>query len=62
MTTTSLLKPLVDGLSQSHPGFALSELEKAFTAAEKAHSGQVRKSGEDYITLPVAVVLILIDR
>ena len=61
MTTTSLLKPLVDGLSQSHPGFALSELEKAFTAAEKAHSGQVRKSGEDYITHPVAVAQILID-
>jgi GTP pyrophosphokinase len=61
MTTTSLLKPLVDGLSQSHPGFALSELEKAFTAAEKAHSGQLRKSGEEYITHPVAVAQILID-
>ena len=61
MTTTSLLKPLVDGLSQSHPGFALSELEKAFTTAEKAHSGQLRKSGEDYITHPVAVAQILID-
>jgi GTP pyrophosphokinase len=61
MTTTSLLQPLVDGLSQSHPGFALSELEKAFTAAEKAHSGQLRKSGEDYITHPVAVAQILID-
>ena len=61
MTTISLLKPLVDGLSQSHPGFALSELEKAFTAAEKAHSGQLRKSGEDYITHPVAVAQILID-
>ena len=61
MTTTSLLKPLVDGLSQSHPGFALSELEKAFTTAEKAHFGQLRKSGEDYITHPVAVAQILID-
>ena len=61
MTTTSLLKPLVDGLSQSHPGFELSELEKAFTAAEKAHFGQLRKSGEDYITHPVAVAQILID-
>lgn len=61
MTTISLLKPLVDGLSQSHPGFALSELEKAFTTAEKAHSGQLRKSGEDYITHPVAVAQILID-
>jgi len=61
MTTIELLKPLVDGLSQSHPGFSSSDLEKAFAAAEKAHAGQLRKSGEDYITHPVAVAHILID-
>ena len=61
MTTIELLKPLVDGLSQSHPGFSSSDLEKAFAAAEKAHAGQLRKSGEDYITHPVAVAQILID-
>jgi len=61
MTTIELLKPLVDGLSQSHPGFSSSDLEKAFAAAEKAHAGQHRKSGEDYITHPVAVAQILID-
>ena len=61
MTTIELLKPLVDGLSQSHPGFSNSDLEKAFAAAEKAHAGQLRKSGEDYITHPVAVAQILID-
>ena len=56
-----LLKPLLDGLSQSHPGFSSSDLEKAFAAAEKAHAGQLRKSGEEYITHPVAVAQILID-
>ena len=61
MTTMQLLKPLIDGLSQSHPGFSSSDLEKAFAAAEKAHAGQLRKSGEDYITHPVAVAQILID-
>jgi len=61
MTTIELLRPLVDGLSQSHPGFSSSDLEKAFAAAEKAHAGQLRKSGEDYITHPVAVAQILID-
>jgi guanosine-3',5'-bis(diphosphate) 3'-pyrophosphohydrolase len=40
MTTQELLKPLSDGLAQSHPGFSNSDLEKAFIAAEKAHSGQ----------------------
>ena len=61
MTTQELLKPLSDGLAQSHPGFSNSDLEKAFIAAEKAHSGQIRKSGEAYITHPVAVAQILID-
>jgi GTP pyrophosphokinase len=61
MTTMQLLKPLIDGLSQSHPGFSSSDLEKAFEAAEKAHAGQLRKSGEEYITHPVAVAQILID-
>ena len=61
MTTIELLRPLVDGLSQSHPGFSNSDLEKAFAAAKKAHAGQLRKSGEDYITHPVAVAQILID-
>ncbi len=61
MTTKELLKPLVDGLTRSHPGFSNSDLERAFIAAEKAHSGQLRKSGEPYITHPVAVAQILID-
>jgi len=61
MTTMQLLKPLLDGLSQSHPGFSSSDLEKAFAAAERAHAGQLRKSGEEYITHPVAVAQILID-
>ena len=61
MTTQQLLKPLVDGLTRSHPGFSNSDLERAFIAAEKAHSGQLRKSGEPYITHPVAVAQILID-
>ena len=61
MTTQQLLKSLVDGLTRSHPGFSNSDLERAFIAAEKAHSGQLRKSGEPYITHPVAVAQILID-
>ena len=61
MTTQQLLKPLVDGLTRFHPGFSNLDLERAFIAAEKAHSGQLRKSGEPYITHPVAVAQILID-
>jgi GTP pyrophosphokinase len=61
MTTIELLKPLVDGLTQSHPGFSNKDLERAFIVAEKAHAGQLRKSGEAYITHPVAVAQILIE-
>jgi len=38
MTTLELLKPLVAGLSLSHPGFSNKDLERAFIAAEKAHA------------------------
>jgi GTP pyrophosphokinase len=36
-------------------------LEKAFETADKAHHGQLRKSGDPYITHPVAVAEILAD-
>ena len=34
---------------------------KAFIVAEKAHSGQFRKSGEEYINHPLSVALILAE-
>ena len=37
------------------------EMEKAFIFAYKAHRNQKRKTGEPYITHPVAVALILAD-
>ncbi len=36
-------------------------IERAYAAAEKAHRGQTRKSGEPYITHPLAVAQILAD-
>jgi GTP pyrophosphokinase len=59
--STSLIEPLASGLKQSHPGFDEKSLELAFSVASKAHLGQKRKSGEDYITHPVAVAGILVD-
>ena len=44
--------------------FLLSNKEKILEAlafAEKAHDGQMRKSGEPYIIHPVATAVILID-
>ena len=36
-------------------------IEKAYLFAEKAHEGQKRKSGEDYIIHPISVASILVD-
>lgn len=44
-----------------HPKADVALIERAYTAAERAHSGQKRKSGEPYITHPVAVAQILAD-
>lgn len=44
-----------------HPKADLAIIERAYAAAERAHEGQKRKSGEPYITHPVAVAQILAD-
>ena len=44
-----------------HPKADLALIERAYAAAERAHAGQKRKSGEPYITHPVAVAQILAD-
>ena len=45
----------------NHPRSDLTVLERAFEVAEEAHRGQLRKSGEPYITHPLAVTKILAD-
>ncbi|MGI5348412.1 RelA/SpoT family protein [Streptomyces sp. CA-250714] len=42
-----------------HPGADLRPLRKAYMLAESSHRGQMRKSGEPYITHPLAVTLLL---
>jgi GTP pyrophosphokinase len=59
MDTETLLAPLIDALKEQHPTSNEAEVRRAFDIAVKAHDGQLRKSGEDYITHPVAVSLIL---
>ncbi len=44
-----------------HPKADMSLIERAYAVAERAHEGQKRKSGEPYITHPVAVAQILAD-
>ena len=52
---------LIKTVRLNHPKVDLSIIERAYTAAERAHDGQMRRSGEPYITHPVAVAQILAD-
>jgi len=61
MDTKTLIAPLIGALKEHHPDSDGSEIERAFDVARIAHEGQLRKSGEDYITHPVAVSLILAE-
>ena len=58
---TQELQLVIKSLKTNHPKADVGLVEKAFVAAEKAHSEQLRKSGEPYISHPVAVAQILAD-
>ncbi|GAA2187674.1 GTP pyrophosphokinase [Leucobacter alluvii] len=45
----------------NHPRADLTVIERAYAVAERAHRGQKRRSGEPYITHPIAVAQILAD-
>lgn len=45
----------------NHPRADVSIIERAYEVAERAHRGQKRKSGEPYITHPIAVSQILAE-
>jgi len=66
MTTKSqsnnpVLEPLFRVVRGNHPKADLALLERAYVTAERAHGTQTRKSGDPYITHPLAVATILAD-
>lgn len=52
---------LLKTVRQHHQRVDLSQLQEAHEVAQKAHEGQKRRSGEPYITHPIAVAQILAD-
>ncbi|PUA80195.1 GTP pyrophosphokinase [Nocardioides currus] len=56
-----VLEPLFRSVRANHPKADLALLERAYAVAEKMHSTQMRKSGDPYITHPLAVTTILAD-
>src|SRR5664279_5623663 len=59
--TNPVLEPLLSTVRAAHPKADLSIIERAYAVAEKAHRGQLRKSGDPYITHPLAVTSILAE-
>ncbi|MGX5657711.1 RelA/SpoT family protein [Geodermatophilus nigrescens] len=54
-----VLEPLAALHRQSHPKADLALLQRAYDVAEAAHATQKRKSGDPYITHPLAVATVL---
>ncbi|MBW8871088.1 MAG: bifunctional (p)ppGpp synthetase/guanosine-3',5'-bis(diphosphate) 3'-pyrophosphohydrolase [Leifsonia sp.] len=52
---------LIRTVRTHHPKADLSLIERAYSVAERANRGQKRRSGEPYITHPVAVAQIIAD-
>jgi GTP pyrophosphokinase len=59
--TDPALEPLFRIVRNTHPKADLSVVEKAYHTAARAHSGQKRRSGDPYITHPLAVTTILAE-
>lgn len=58
---SAVLDPLFRIVRSNHPKADLALLERAYRMAEQKHAGQTRKSGDPYITHPLAVATILAE-
>ena len=56
-----LYDKLIKEIRKYHPSTDLTDIEKAYNVARKAHEGQFRKSGEPYIIHPICVAIILAE-
>ncbi|GAA2085211.1 GTP pyrophosphokinase [Pseudolysinimonas kribbensis] len=59
--STRSIDTVIKTVRSHHPKGDVALIERAYAAADRAHAGQKRKSGEPYITHPVAVAQILAD-
>ncbi|MCI2049157.1 MAG: bifunctional (p)ppGpp synthetase/guanosine-3',5'-bis(diphosphate) 3'-pyrophosphohydrolase [Lachnospiraceae bacterium] len=57
----TLYRDLIERVREYHPSDDITMIEKAYHVADKAHAGQLRKSGEPYIIHPLYVAIILAD-
>ncbi|WP_164199551.1 MULTISPECIES: RelA/SpoT family protein [Pseudarthrobacter] len=60
-TYSPILEPLLRTVRANNPKEDFDLIQRAFDVAENSHRGQKRKSGDPYITHPVAVATILAE-
>jgi GTP diphosphokinase / guanosine-3',5'-bis(diphosphate) 3'-diphosphatase len=56
-----VLEPLIKTVRATHPKADVRLIERAYEVAAQQHAGQVRKSGDPFITHPLAVTTILAE-
>jgi guanosine-3',5'-bis(diphosphate) 3'-pyrophosphohydrolase len=59
--SVDVLDPLIKVYRTTHPKGEIAAIQKAYEIAERMHDGQKRKSGDPYITHPLAVATILAE-
>ena len=60
-TISPVLEPLLSTHRAAHPKVDVRLLQRGYDVAEEQHRGQLRKSGDPYITHPLAVATILAE-
>jgi guanosine-3',5'-bis(diphosphate) 3'-pyrophosphohydrolase len=60
-THNPVLEPILQTVRTTHPKADIAVIERAYVVAEEYHRGQLRKSGDAYITHPLAVTTILAE-
>lgn len=61
MAATVTYQTLVDQLNNTGAKYDIDKIERAYKYASEMHAGQFRKSGEPYITHPLAVAVIVAE-
>jgi GTP diphosphokinase / guanosine-3',5'-bis(diphosphate) 3'-diphosphatase len=59
--TNPVLEPLIKTVRATHPKADVRLIERAYDVAAQRHAGQMRKSGDPFITHPLAVATILAE-
>ena len=60
-SSNAVLDPLLRTYRESHPRGDTEVIARAYAIAEQMHEGQTRRSGDPYITHPLAVATILAE-